>query len=487
MTQEEELHHLQETNAALQSEIGVLQAENVELRQQVGALTDRLKRLEEQLVKDSHTSHLPPSSDRFARTKKTKSLRQPSGKKPGAQPGHEGNTLYQVEQADQIIVHEVLSCAKCQRDLRALPSMQMERRQVVELPPKRLMVVEHQVQAKWCPACRAITKACFPQGVQAPVQYGPAFAAVAVYLSQQQLLPYARVCETIGDLIGPSMTVGTLKTLIERTAAALLPIEEQIKEHLIQSEVLHQDETSLKVQASRAWMHVCSSDQLTHYALHRSRGRAALDEIGIAPQFAGIAIHDGWQSYQGYPCLHALCNVHHLRELTFFSEVEKQSWASSMKELLLEMKAAVKLAKEAKQSELSPEQVQSYLSRYRGVLLSAHLELPLSTETGPPTKGRKKQSPARNLLDRFCKYEEQVLRFLLDFRVPFDNSQAERDIRMVKVQQKVCGGFRSLSLAHAFCAIRGYLSTLRKQGGSLLTALEQALCGHPVSPAFSTT
>jgi transposase len=392
--------------------------------------------------------------------------------------------LYQVEKPDQIIVHEVLTCLHCQRDLSGEVCMQMERRQVVDLPPKRVIVVEHQTQAKCCPTCQRITKAPFPQGVQAPVQYGPAFAAVAVYLSQQQFLPYVRVCETIGDLLGPSMTVGTLKTLIERTAVALLPIEEQIKEHLIKSAVLHQDETSLKVMASRVWMHGSSTEQLSHYALHRSRGRKALDEIGIAPQFTGVAVHDGWQSYQSYPCLHALCNVHHLRELTFLEEVCQQSWAAELKALLLDMKQAVTQAKENGQDRIEGETAQTYQRRYRHLLLSAHQELPAEIEVGPPSRGRKKQSPARNLVDRLMKYEEQVLRFLYDFRVPFDNSQAERDIRMVKVQQKVSGGFRSWSLAQAFCAIRGYLSTLRKQGGSLLTALEQALAGHPVSPTF---
>lgn len=200
---------------------------------------------------------------------------------------------------------------------------------------------------------------------------------------------------------------------------------------------------------------------------------------------ASIGAHyDGLACYQSYQCLHALCNVHHLRELTFVEEVLGQPWAAQMKTVLLEMKAAVQTARAAGESRLSPDALQQWRTRYQRVLLTAHEHLPAEADTRPARRGRKPQSPARNLLDRLLNYEDQVLRFLHDFRVPFDNSQAERDIRMVKVQQKVSGDFRSLPGTQAFCRIRGYLSTLRKQHLPLITALEQALAGHPLSPAF---
>lgn len=267
--QEELLGQLQQTVTQLTAEMQRTQAES--------------KKLQDRLSKDSHNSHLPPSSDRFV--KKTKSLRKPSGKKPGGQAGHEGNTLYQVENPDEIIVHSVLTCHACHQDLKSVPVQRVERRQEFDLPPKRVIVREHQVEQKICPHCENITSASFPEGITAPVQYSPAFAAVGVYLTQQQLLPYERACETIQDLIGPAMAVGTLKNMVQRCASNLEPIEEQIKEHLRKGDVLHHDETSLSIMGKRFWGHVASTNQLTHYAVHAKRGREAINAIDILPQF----------------------------------------------------------------------------------------------------------------------------------------------------------------------------------------------------------
>ncbi len=489
MTQEEELHQLREENAALRTENAALRTENQALHQQIAVLDSRLKQIEERLAKDSHNSHLPPSSDRFARQKKTKSLRKKSGKKPGAQEGHEGNTLFQTSEPDQIIVHEVSTCGACQQDLREAPATLVERRQVFDIPPKRLIVIEHQAQEKLCPRCQAATKAAFPEGVSAPVQYGPALGALGVYLTQQQLLPYARACETIQDLIGPAMTVGTLKALIERCALHLQPVEEQIKEHLKRARVIHLDETGLYVMGKRFWMHVAATALLTYYAVHAKRGSIALDAIGLLNQFEGISVHDGWVTYWKYVCDHALCNVHHLRELTYLFEEQQQSWAGDMRALLLAMHAAVKEAQEQGREQLDDTELANWRAEYQTLLQEGWLANPPDPPAtdGMIQRGRRKQSAARNLLDRLTKHQEAVLRFLENFAVPFDNSQAERDIRMVKVQQKVSGGFRSLLGAEAFCRIRGYLSTLRKQGHSVLTALELALVGHPLFPAFSMT
>jgi transposase len=486
---QDDFQWLREENAALREENARLQAlvaALLPLKTQVEQLSTQVKQLESRLAKDSHNSHLPPSSDRFARQPKTKSLRQPSGKKPGAQAGHEGSTLYQASEPDQIIVHRVESCVNCQHDLRQEPTLALERRQVLDIPPKRVIVVEHQAQQKYCPHCHQVTQAAFPQGVSAPVQYGPAFGALAVYLVQQQLLPYERACETIQDLIGPAMTVGTLKSLVERCARHLEPIEEEIKAQLRKAEVLHQDETGLYVMGKRMWMHVSATSTLTHYAVHPKRGSEALEAIGILAGFEGISVHDGWSSYWLYACLHALCNVHHVRELIFLQEHHRQEWALEMKSLLLLMNEAVQQAKAAGLQQLHPVEVADWKGQYQAILEKGWQANPPDPPPldGMAKRGRRKQSPARNLLARLSKHQDAVLRFVDNFSVPFDNSQAERDIRMVKVQQKISGGFRSLPGAQAFCRIRGYLSTLRKQGGHLLTALELALAGHPVSPAF---
>src|SRR5256884_5003037 len=372
----------------------------------------------------------------------------------------------------------------CQYDLHAVVSLAVERRQVIDLPPKRVLVIEHQAHQKCCPACQQISAAAFPDDVRAPVQYGAAIGAVGVYLVQQQLVPYERACEVIEDLMGPSMSVGTLQGLIERCAKQLEPVEQQIKAALCRAEVLHQDETGLYVAGQRHWMHVSATEQLTHYAVHAKRGKEALDAIGMLADFQGVSVHDGWRSYWQYLCQHGLCNVHHLRELTFLEEERQQAWASEMKELLLESKAAVEQARAQGRSSLHPLEVADWKARYQARLSEGYLANPPDPPPMTGKKGRRKQSTARNLLDRLSKHQQAVLLFLDNFAVPFDNSLAERDIRMVKVQQKISGCFRSEAFAVAFCRIRGYLSTLRKQGMAVLTALEQTLIGHPVSPAF---
>ena len=261
-------------------------------------------------------------------------------------------------------------------------------------------------------------------------------------------------------------------------------MEQQIKAALCQADVLHQDETGLYVAGQRHWMHVSATEQLTHYAVHAKRGKEALDAIGILADFQGVSVHDGWRSYWQFLCQHALCNVHHLRDLTFLYEELLQAWAGKMKELLLDSKAAVEQARAEGRSSLHPLEVADWKAQYAALLEEGYRANPPDPPPEVGKRGRRKQSAARNLLDRLSTHQDAVLLFLDNFAVPFDTSLAERDIRMVKVQQKVSGCFRSEVGAVTFCRIRGYLSTLRKQGFALLTALEQALVGHPVLPAF---
>lgn len=482
MTPEEEVLELRQEKSLLQEQLAQRDAQILQMQQQIVQLSEQVHTLQDRLHKDSHNSHLPPSSDRFHR--QPKSLRKKSGKKAGGQVGHPGSTLQLSPTPDTVIVHAVEQCYHCQQDLRAVESLQVERRQVIDLPPKRVLVIEHQAQQKYCPACHEISAAAFPVDVRAPVQYGAAFGAVGVYLVQQQLLPYERACEVMQDLLGPSMCIGTLQGLVQRCAEQLCPVEQQIKAALSRVPVLHQDETGLYVAGKRHWMHVSATEQLTHYAVHAKRGKEALDAIGILPQFQGISVHDGFRSYWLYLCQHALCNVHHLRELTFLHEEQQQAWAGQMKDLLLESKAAVEQARSLGRQSLHPLEVADWKARYAAILAEGYQANPPDPPPEVGQRGRRKQSPARNLLDRLSKHQEAVLAFLDNFAVPFDNNLAERDLRMVKVQQKISGCFRSGAGAQAFARIRGYLSTLRKQSMSLLSALEQALAGHPVSPAF---
>src|SRR2546426_3335799 len=449
----------------------------------IDALHERIKTLEGQQAKDSHNSSLPPSSDRFVRP--PKSLRKKSGKKPGGQKGHRGHHLQQVEQPDHILIHPVERCERCQHDLREQKASVPERRQVMDLPAKRLWVTEHRVEEKQCPRCFHLTRAHFPASVKARAQYGTSIQTLATYLVEGQVVPYARAGQLLQELRGVQLSAGSIASFVKACHEQLAEVETHLKAALVKAKVIHQDETGLRVGKEGWWVHVCSTDRLTHYAAHPNRGRKALNAIGIAPQFRGTSVHDGLKSYQGYGFTQAWCNVHHLRELTFFEEELKQAWAKKMKELLLEMKAEVERAKAVDQQDLDAEVLAPLLRRYDEILTEAYQANPPAPPPEKRTRGRPKQSPARNLLDRLCQGKWAVLRFLLDFTIPFDNNLAERDLRMIKVQQKVSGCFRTEEGVAMFCRIRSYLSTLRKQGIELLSALEHTLSGHPVVPAFA--
>jgi len=437
--------------------------------------------LQARLAKDSHNSSLPPSSDRFVR--QPRSLRTKSEKQSGGQAGHPGTTLRFAETPDEVIEHRVTVCASCQHDLREVEACVTLRRQVVDMPAPRLLVQEHRAEQKQCPRCQHITLASFPPAVAAPIQYGPRIGGIAVYVTQQQLLPLERTCEVLRDLLGVQMSEATVGELVKRTAAALAPVEQQIKEALIKAAVIHQDETGVSVAGKRYWEHVTSTATLTHYQVHQSPGQDALNAIGIVPVFKGISIHDAWASYFLYDCEHALCLVHLLRELVFQAEEQGALWASDLIDLLLSMKQATQQAREQGKHWLDPLEVLDWEIAFLRLLDEGDQITPRATAP-PGTKGRIKQSAARNLLDRLRKHQQAVFCFLEDLRVEFDNNLAERDLRMLKVQQRVSGCFRSLTGAHAFSRIRGYASTLRKQRLPLLPALQATLCGHPLLPSF---
>src|SRR5260370_5205008 len=370
MTPEKELLQLRRKKSQWQEYLAGRDEQIAQMQHQLKQLREQVQALQEQLKKDSHNSHLPPSSDCFHR--QPRSLRKSSGKKAGGQLGHPGSTLLLSQTPDTVIVHTVEECEYCQRDLRDVESLQVERREVIDLPPKRVLVIEHQAEQKCCPSCQQISSAPFPENVSAPVQYGAAFGAVGVYLVQQQLLPYERAGEVMQDLLGPTMSEGTLQTLVQRCAERLSPVEQQIKAALSQAEVLHQDETGLYVAGKRHWMHVSATEQLTHYAVHAKRGHEALDAIGILRDFHGVSVHDGWQSYWRYACEHGLCNVHHLRELIFLYDQLQQVCADQMQELLLEMKDAIDQARAEVRKSLHFLEVQDWKTRYPALLQAGY-------------------------------------------------------------------------------------------------------------------
>ena len=453
----------------------------------IEGLQKQVKELQDQLVKDSHNSSLPPSSDRFVRQRTPKSLRKKSTKKVGGQLGHPGQALELSATPDQVIVlAPVTKCQHCHTDLSTTQAHTVERRQVLDVPQPRAETIEYQAQWKWCSHCQQSTCASFPAEVKAPVQYGPRIAAIAVYLRVQQLLPQSRTAEVCADVLGLPLSQATLATMQTRAATYLDPVETQIKEALTQAAVIHQDESGLYVMGMRWWVHVTSTPTLTHYAAHRSRGAAALQAIGISPVFEGTSMHDAWPTYFQYEYGHALCGVHLLRELTFLAEEHQCAWAKDLIDLLMHMKHTAESSRANSLWMVPSTELAVVLQAYDDLVHAADLLHPHALSP-PGKRGRPKQSAARNLLDRLLTRKSQVLAFLLDLQVPFDNNLAERDVRMVKVQQKVSGTFRSEQGAATFCRIRGYLSSLRKQGFHLLDALQATFRGQPTLPSFKVS
>jgi transposase len=351
-----------------------------------------------------------------------------------------------VAAPDAVVEHRPAHCRQCQSPLSDAEVVLRERRQVHELPPAvRLQITEHQALHLRCPVCAQVSVGAFPAEASSRAQYGAQVRALAVYLVEQQQQPLGRVQQLLSDLWRLRLGRGTLVRWIAQAARVLEPVERRIKDALTQAAVLHHDETGVRRAGQRAWAHVTSTSRLTHYAIHPTRGRAALEAIGILPTFAGVSVHDGWGSYRLFTaCRHALCNVHHLRELTFLEEQYQQAWATEMKTLLREMKAATDQARAGGGGGLPAAERAAFVGRYHALLaagLAANPPPALTRRVGQ--RGRLAQSPARNLLERLPLQQDQVLAFLNDLTIPFDNNQAERDLRGLKIQQKVSGCFRS--------------------------------------------
>lgn len=451
------------------------------LLKRLEAVESRLEVLEGSRKKTSRNSHKPPSGDGFG--KRTKSLRVNSEHPSGGQPGHPGSTLEWREAVDEVEIHDVETCCHCGVSLSKVPVEQWLARQVFDLPTLDLRVTEHQVAVKCCHQCGQQNQGCFPVAARNVVQYGPRLKGMMVYLMEAQLLPSARTCEVLNDLFGVHVSEGTLYNSRRQCFDHLASAEQSIRDALLHSRTIHFDETGMRVQGQLWWLHVACTDGLTYYFGHPKRGQTAMNEMALLPKFSGKAVHDGWQSYAGYECEHFLCNAHHLRELQFVLEHYGQWWAYHLSLLLVTILHQVNVAKAQGQTALLTEQLTAFEARYHEILKQGLAVNPMPTASPevPKKRGRPKRSPPLNLLMRLQSQPASVLGFMYDFEVPFDNNQAERDLRMMKLKQKISGCFRSETGARMFCRIRGYLSTLRKQEQNVLDALVKLFSGHNIS------
>jgi len=454
--------------AELRCENEALRAENAVLRAENAALRAENAELERRLGLDSSNSSKPPSSDGLKKKPRVAgSLRGRSGKRSGGQVGHKGDTLKQVAVPDRVVRHEAQECGHCRAALTAAMERSVETRQVFDLPERMIEVTEHRASIYRCAHCRGDTRAAFPEGVASPAQYGPRVRAAAIYLNVQQLIPEDRVAQTMADLFGAlRLCPDSLVDWVKKKAQAFEPVYAQIAALTAAAPVRCLDETGFRVAGKGQWLHAVSTETLTVYRVSEKRGAMPAGLEG------GVVVHDGFKPYYGLPEVgHALCNAHHLRELKALIEFDKEPWAETMRDLLLEANRTVRDAREAGATALAPATIKGFLDRYWDAIklgFAFHRELP------PPerrARGRPKRRPGHNLLIRLKEFKDDVLRFLHDFAVPFTNNLAEQDLRMMKVKMKISGAFRTFAGAARFAALRSVVSTARKQGWNILQTL----------------
>lgn len=443
------------------------------LIEQVQQLQARVAELEARLLKDSHNSHKPPSSDGL---KKTRSQRESSGKAPGGQAGHKGHGLKRVGTPDTVIEHRLPEHCAC--GARLTPTRASERRQVFDIPLAQFTVTEHRTWAARC-RCGREHKSAFADGVDQWAQYGPNVKALAVHLAQGQLLPLSRTAQLIEQLYGLPLSAATVHAWIGEAAHRLAPEVARIGEALSQTRVAHADESGLRVMAKLHWLHTVAADTLTWYGVHPKRGTPAMQAQGILPKRSGVLVHDCWKPYWQMPGTHALCNAHLIRELVFIHETTGQNWPRRLIRHLRRARDHCEAARRERHPVLPQRLRQRIERRYQAILSQAQACHPAKARAHAH-RGRIKQSAAFNLVQRLTQHADAVLRFVADLTVPFTNNLGERALRMPKVKQKISGTFRTLKGAQDFCTIRSYLDTLHKQGHNMFQALRSAFIGQPI-------
>lgn len=452
------------------------------LASQVVALQDQIRRLESRLTLSSKNSSKPPASDGLSKPA-PRSLR-PSGQRPlGGQKGHEGSTLRQSVRVDRVIEHQSAPiCTVCQSQLNQHEVI--DKRQVFELPALQVQVIEHRLMRSRC-TCGAVHQGAWPEGVNAPAQYGPRLKALAVQLNQYHLVPLGRTGLFMQDAFGVKLSQASVQAFGQEAARALASTVAAIGQAVQGSPIVHADESGIRVQGKLHWLHCAVTPGLSWLGCHPKRGPQAFEDLGILAGVRGTLVHDGLAGYRRFDCLHSLCNAHHLRELTFVHEQEKiwDCWAREMIELLLQANEEVAQAS----GPLAPHRQAWFEAQWEQLLRRGEAFNPQQADTGAPTgvRGRRAQSKEFNLLRRLRERRADVWRFMTDKDVPFTNNLAEQALRMSKVKQKISGGFRTAHGADTFLTIRSYLATMQKQGACLFDCLVSAFVGQPLQPRLS--
>jgi transposase len=463
----------------LRAELVAAQVVAEELRAELAKASGRIAELEAQAGRNSRNSSKPPSSDGLGKpAPKPRSLRKKTGRRPGGQDGHEGRTLRQVARPDHELAHEPGCCAGCRRSLAGRPVTGVVRRQQFDLPPLSVEVTEHQLVEREC-VCGQRTRAAAPYGVDAPVQYGPRVAAIVIYLYVGQFLSKKRTAAALAELFGTPLSAGTVAGIAARAAAGLDGFLDAVREKLVDSPVVGFDETGFRVEGKLHWVHCARTETYTLISCHPRRGVEAMNAAGVLPGFRGVAVHDAWAPYDTYvDAEHQLCCAHALRELQAVADTRPAGawcWATQTSEALVAMQTLVGQAAAAGQDTLDPAALAEQTHRYRSAVLVGINQ----TAARSTTLMKTHNALARRLLNR----QDGYLRFTTDPNVPADNNGSERDIRMIKLRQKVSGCLRTLTGARQFCAIRSYLATAAKHGVHFFDALVKLTQGHPWMPS----
>jgi transposase len=446
-------------------------------------LVEKIDVLSEMINKNSRNSSKPPSSDGYAKPE-PKSLREKSGKKAGAQEGHKGNGLQITSEPDEVIHHGPDQCTGCPHALECKGQVADTRYEIdIHVNTK---TIAHKVLVYQCP-CQggASIRGSFPEGINSTIQYGTNLAALAVALNTNGMVSINRTHEILSRVFGVPISTGTISAMVSRCANIVIDTVSMIREKVSSLKVAHFDETGIRVDGKLHWVHSVSDSAFTYLSVENKRGKEGMESAGVLPNFIGTAIHDCWLPYFKFKNMaHGICNAHIMRELTGAYENTGQEWSKYLIDLLLEMKRMKEKLLDTGVKQFSKERLEEFSNKY-DLLMEAGIALNPVHEKIPGKRGRVKRGKTRALIDRLVQYKGEVCLFAANFSIPFDNNQAERDLRMLKVKQKVSGCFRTRQGANEFAAIMSYASTCHKHGISAFKAIKNAFLGDAIITAFS--